>query len=117
MKEGREEKFAIIVDNQFAGWLDIHNISKGFDKHKAKVGYCISPEFRGKGLATEALKILTNYAFKKYNLTRIEAFCRTYNKSSAKVLEKAGYKLEGILRKNKLKNGKYLDDMVWAKIR
>lgn len=41
--------------------------------------------------------------------------CRTFNKASARVLEKSGYKLEGILRKNKFKDGKYLDDMLWAK--
>ena len=41
--------------------------------------------------------------------------CRTFNKASARVLEKAGYIHEGTLHKNKLSNGKYLDDMIWAK--
>jgi RimJ/RimL family protein N-acetyltransferase len=41
--------------------------------------------------------------------------CRTFNKASARVLEKAGYKYEGTIHKNKFLNGKYVDDMIWAK--
>jgi len=68
-------------------------------------------------LATEAVKKVTSYGFKKLKLKRIYGYCRTFNKSSARVLEKAGYKLEGILRKNKYLRGKYVDDMVWGKVR
>jgi len=46
-------------------------------------------------------KLLQN---KKYKLKRLEGWCRTFNKPSARVLEKSGFKLEGILRKNKCKN-------------
>jgi len=54
---------------------------------------------------------------KKYKLRRIEARARTYNKSSARVLEKAGFKLESILRKNVLKDGKLYDDFLYARLR
>lgn len=48
---------------------------------------------------TKAIKLFTNYSFKKFRLVRIQANVRTFNKTSVKVLEKAGYRLEGIQRK------------------
>jgi len=112
-----EEFFIIEMPEGPAGYISIHGLNKPFLEHKAEVSYAIHPSFRGKGIATKALKLVTNYAFKKYNLKRIEALCRTFNKASARVLEKTGFKLEGVLIKNKRKNGKYLDDMVWAMVR
>ena len=66
---------------------------------------------------TKVLKKVISYAFKKYKLKRLEAWTRTFNKAVARLNEKVGFKLEGVLRKNKCKNGEYLDDMVWAKIK
>ncbi len=116
-KKPTQESFAIIVDDKVAGFVDLHDLNKKYFLHRGIIGYCLVPEYRGKGITTKAVKMITDYAFKKYKLRRLEAFCRTFNKASARVLEKAGYKLEGILRKNKCKNGKYLDDMVWAKVK
>jgi len=66
---------------------------------------------------TKAGKMATKYFFEKYKLRRISGNVRTFNKASARVMEKSGYKLEGILRKNKLKEGKFMDDMVYSKVR
>ena len=117
MKKQTHESFAIEVKGEFAGWIEVNGLNKKHAEHRGNVGYCISPEFRRYGIATKALKLITAHAFKKFKLKRIDGWCRTHNQGSARVLEKAGYKLEGILRKNKFKNGKYLDDMVWAKIK
>ena len=68
-------------------------------------------------MVTESVEKITSYGFDKLKLKRISGYCRTFNKASAKVLERAGYKLEGILRKNKFVKGKYLDDMVWGKVK
>jgi RimJ/RimL family protein N-acetyltransferase len=126
LKEARKEitegvkggtTFAIEVNGEFAGFIHLELNKKPHYKHSADVGYGIMPQFRGKGLATKVLKAITSYGFNKLGLKRIWGSCRTFNKASARVLEKAGYKLEGILRKNKFKEGKYLDDMLWAKVR
>lgn len=106
--------FVIDVAGECAGGIGIHDITPN---HKATISFWLAKKHRGKGIMTEAVKLVTDYAFKKYKLQRIQGYCRTFNKASAKVMEKAGYKLEGILRKNKLKNGKYLDDMIWAKVK
>lgn len=118
MKKRTGETFAIEVGGEYAGYVEIHDLTtKERYKHTAVIGYCIHPKYRGKGITTKAVKLVTAYAFKKYNLKRISGWCRTFNKASARVLEKAGYTLEGIMRKNKFKDGKYLDDMIWAKVK
>ncbi len=111
------EVFAIIVDGEFAGYVDLHHLNIQHHEYKGEIGYLIHPQFRGKGIATKAVKLVTEYAFKKYSLKRISAMGRAKNKASARVLEKAGYKLEGILIKNKRVDGKYLDDFLYARVK
>ncbi len=109
--------WAIEVDGSYAGFVHLETNTNPKYKHSAIIGFGIHPNFRGRGLATKAVKIVIDYGFNKLKLIRISGMCRTFNKASARVMEKAGFKLEGILRKNKFKDGKYLDDMVWAKVR
>lgn len=111
------EAFVIEVDGEFAGEISIHHLNVEHHEHKGEIGYSVHPKFQNRGLATKAVKLLTKYSFKKYKLKRISAWGRVKNKASARVLEKAGYKFEGVLRKNKCIGGKYLDDFVYAKIR
>ncbi len=118
LKNKTGETFAIESNGVYLGFVEISHLTNNpFHKHKAEIGYCMHPDSRGKGITTAAVKIVTAYAFKKYHLKRISGWCRTFNKASARVLEKSGYTLEGILRKNKIKDGKYVDDMVWAKVK
>ena len=119
VKENIKEKkaFAIEVDGEFVGFINLETNNNPKYKHSAIVGYGIKKEFRGRGLATKAVIEITKYGFEKLKLKRISGMCRTHNKASQRVLEKAGYKLEGVLRKNKFKDGKYLDDMMWAKVK
>tara|TARA_Y100000034_G_C6644217_1_gene281732 strand:- start:34 stop:525 length:492 start_codon:yes stop_codon:yes gene_type:complete len=113
-KSKNVDNFVIDTDEKIVGSVSIHDI---IENHKATISFWIAKKYRGKGIATKVCKIITKYVFEKYKLKRIQGNVRTFNKASAKVMEKCGYKLEGILRKNKLKDGKYLDDMVWAKVR
>jgi ribosomal-protein-alanine N-acetyltransferase len=118
MRAKTAETFVIEIDGSYAGFVDLHDLTEDpKHAHKAIIGYCTHPAYRGRGLTTRAVKLVTAYAFKKYHLRRLSGWCRTFNKASARVLEKAGYTLEGVMRKNKYKDGKYLDDMVWAKVR
>lgn len=110
---------AINYQNSFAGVVAIYTrndvplIQKGVEGF---VSYSIHPNFRGKGLATYALKKMTEYVFKEYDLKRISGKCRIYNKASARVLEKAGFKLEAIHKKQAYIDGKYYDNMLWVKL-
>lgn len=117
-KKGLAEHFVIEIDGKFAGMVSLDNLSKERkSRHRAKVDYFLGKEYRNKGIMTEAIRLLTKYAFKKYKLKRITASTRSFNKASRRMLENAGFKLEGILRKNKWKNGRYLDDCVYARVR
>ena len=111
------ETFVIEVNGKFAGYISLNHLNIEHHEHKGEIGYAIHPDFRGKGLATKAIKLLTSYGFKKYKLKRISAMGRVKNKASSRALEKAGYKLEGILRKNKCVDGVYLDDFIYAKVK
>jgi ribosomal-protein-alanine N-acetyltransferase len=110
------ESFIIEMNGQIAGEISFRQTDE-YNKAKARISYWIAKAYRNKGISTKAVKIITKYAFIKYKLVRMEANVRTFNKASARVLEKAGYRLEGILKKNKFKNGKFLDDMLWAKVK
>ena len=66
---------------------------------------------------TKAVKLITDYSFKKYKIKRISGRCRSFNKVSAKILEKAGYSFEGKHRKEIYKNKKYYDNLYYAKIK
>ncbi len=105
---------AIEINKEIIGIISLMNI---IQKHKAKIGYWIGKEYRGKEVETEAIKLITNYGFKKYKLKRIYGNVVIFNKPSARALEKAGFKLEGILKKNRFKYGKYYDDFRYAKIK
>jgi RimJ/RimL family protein N-acetyltransferase len=111
------ESFAIEINGEFVGYIELCHLNKKHEEHKGSISYCTHPEFRGRGIMVKAIKLLTEYAFKKYKLKRIWAQCKTFNKASARVLEKAGYKLEGIKRKDLCKNKIYYDNMIWARVR
>jgi [ribosomal protein S5]-alanine N-acetyltransferase len=113
-KNKDSEGFVIDVNGEAVGGIGVHDIVKG---HKATMSFWIAKKCRGKGVMTKAVNLVTKYFFRKYKLKRIDGNVRTFNKASARVMEKAGYKLEGILRKNKLKNGKFMNDMVFAKVK
>ncbi len=111
-----KEHFVIEVNGKVVGEIGFR-AKDPYNQTKAKITYWIAKKVRGKGITTKALKLVTNYAFKKYKIKRMIGVCRTFNKGSARILEKAGYKLEGILKKDAYKNGKHYDNMVWAKVR
>ena len=111
------ETFVIDVNGEYAGFVKIDYENYDSREHRGRIHYATHPKFRGKGLTSKAVKLITNYGFKKFKFKRIMGRCRTSNKASARVLEKAGYKLEGILKTNTFKDGKYVDDMIWAKVK
>jgi [ribosomal protein S5]-alanine N-acetyltransferase len=66
---------------------------------KADVGYVVSRQYWGKGLATEALRGLVEWAFRQESIYRVWALCDVENLASARVLEKVGMQREGVLRR------------------
>ena len=83
----------------------------------AEVGYWLGEPFWGQGIATHALQAFTEYAFTTFDLVRLQAFVKEWNPASARVLEKCGFTLEGRLRKNVTKDGKAVDQFLYALVR
>lgn len=88
--------------------------SQGFVHRDASLGYALIRRHWGKGYATEAARAFIQFGFSKLKLHRIWATCDTRNKVSARVLEKAGMKREGILRKNVFQKGAWRDSYLYA---
>ena len=116
-KRPHQESFAIEFDGQLVGHIWIDGMDSKYEGHRAEIGYMIHKNFRGKGIGTKAIKLVTDYAFKKYKLVRMATVTRDFNIGSRKALEKSGYKLEGIMIKNKCKNGVYFNDCLYARVK
>jgi len=112
----RKDRETLVIDIGGEAVGDI-TISMIVPNLKGKIGYWIAKGHRGKGLMTKVVKLATDRWFKKYKLRRIYANVRPFNKPSARVLEKVGFKFEGLIRKDVFKFGKYHDNLLFAKIR
>ena len=104
---------AIDIDGEAVGCIGLHGITA----HKAEIGYWLGRNHWGKGIMTAAVKRMTVLAFSTFKLRRIYAPVFSFNAASARVLEKAGYQYEGTLRKAVIKNGKPIDERLYAKVR
>lgn len=80
----------------------------------AEIGYWIAESHWGMGLATNALREMTSLIFQNSDLVRLQAHVFEGNLASSRVLEKAGYSLEGILRKAVFKHGVLMDASLYA---
>ncbi len=83
----------------------------------AEMGYWLGEPHWGRGLAARAVLASSEWAFESYKLTRIFAMAFSHNVASMRVLEKAGFEREGILRRSAVKNGVILDQVLYAKVR
>lgn len=83
----------------------------------AEIGYWLGEPAWGKGIATTAVKQLTNYALDHFDVLRIEARVFGWNPASKKVLEKCGYILEGTLHNGVFKDGRVTDEFLYARLK
>ncbi len=82
-----------------------------------EIGYWLGEPFWGRGFTTRAVKAASDWAFSGYNVVRIFATVFSHNTPSMRVLEKAGFVQEGIMRRSAIKNGVILDQVLYAKVR
>ena len=80
---------------EFVGAVTLDNIRRG-PAQAGSLGYWLGERFTGEGLMGEAIPAVVHYAFRDLNLSRIEAACLDENQRSQKVLERSGFKYEGI---------------------
>lgn len=84
---------------------------------RATAGYSIAPRHRGRGLATDALRAVTAFAWTIPALHRVELYIEPWNTGSIHVAEAAGYQREGLLRSHQEIGGTRRDMLLYAAIR
>lgn len=107
--------FAIEVDREAVGGIGFVR-GTDIERYSAEIGYWLGEQHWGCGITTEALTLLTADVFERLNLLRLFALPFADNLGSARVLEKAGYVREGILRASSVKYGAARDQAIYAKI-
>jgi ribosomal-protein-alanine N-acetyltransferase len=107
--------FAIVVDQEAVGGI---GISPGSDveRFSAEIGYWLAEPFWGRGITAEALELMSAYAFSTCRLLRLFALPFAENRQSTRVLEKAGYTREAILRSSAVKDGAVRDQALYVLI-
>ena len=105
--------FAITVDDEAVGGT---GFAPGADveRYSAEVGYWLAEPFWGRGIAPDAVRLLSAYAFETCNMLRLFALPFADNARSIRVLEKAGYTREATLRASSVKNGIPKDQALYA---
>ena len=106
-------QFAIVVDGEPCGGVGLE-IGAGIHRRSAEIGYWLGETYWGRGIVTEAVRAVTAYAFGTLGLAHVIAGTFVRNVASQRVLEKAGFVLEGCLRQHVTKDGVTMDDLVYG---
>jgi RimJ/RimL family protein N-acetyltransferase len=109
-----DEKWFFIEkkDGTKVGFIE-HTSVRGY----SEIGYVLTPSERGKGYCTEAVQIMVDYLFLSKSIVRIQAGTHVENTSSQKILEKTGFKREGLIRKEMFVHGKWADALLYSILR
>src|SRR4030095_6862003 len=108
--------FAIEFDGNLCGVIGLV-AQKDIYRKTAEIGYWIGEPYWNKGIATIAVKLITGYGFDQLDYVRIHTGVFEYNIESMKVLQKNGYKKDGIFEKAILKNGQIWSEHRFSKIK
>ena len=87
------------------------------ENRSAELGYSFSREHWNRGYATQALKAVSDAAFRSLPLNRLEAQHDVRNPASGRVMQKCGFRQEGVLRSRILNKGEYVDVALYALLR
>jgi RimJ/RimL family protein N-acetyltransferase len=107
--------FAVIYDGKIAGSAGLL-LKDDIYKKNIEVGYFVGEHFWNKGIASEAVRLLCEYAIKHFDVVRLYAEVFAHNPASMKVLEKNGFMLESIRRSAVIKDNVVMDDHVFVRL-
>ena len=108
-----QTSFGIVVEGEAVGSISLM-LGDDIARRSAEVGYWLGRAFWGRGIMVEALRAATSYAFEQLELARVFAVPFATTPRSARVLEKAGYVREGVMRHSAVKDGALLDQVLYA---
>ena len=108
--------FAIVVNGNAVGSIGLVPKNDVYRK-SMEIGYWLGEDFWGKGIITEAVGAISNYAFERFDIVRLYADVFEWNIASIRTLEKNGYEFEARLKNAVFKDGKIADALIYAKIK
>lgn len=108
--------FAIEYNGEYVGNI---SLSVGTDVYRksAEIGYFIGEPFWNKGIVTKAVNLIVDFGFSHLDIVRIHTGIYEYNKPSQRVMEKCGFKKEGIFEKSICKNNRMFNEVRYAKLK
>jgi RimJ/RimL family protein N-acetyltransferase len=115
---GDTYKFAIetIEDSQFIGGCSINNVD--WKNSVGTIGIFIGDkEYWGRGYGTDAIKVLMSFVFLQMNINKIRLTCYSFNDRAVNCYKKCGFSIEGVLRQEIFKDGKYHDKIAMGILR
>ena len=108
-------QFSIDVNGEVVGGIGLVP-GADIERCSAEVGYWVGTEYWNRGIATAALERICRYGFEDLGLLRIFATPIAWNPASFRVLEKAGFEREGVMRSACVKDGKVADMVLYARL-
>jgi ribosomal-protein-alanine N-acetyltransferase len=103
-------------DRAFLGAITLDNIRRG-PAQDGTLGYWIGEPYARQGYMREAIEAVVHYAFETLDLSRIQAACLPENKASRGVLEKCGFKYEGVAQSYLQINGRWRNHVLYSNLR
>jgi len=117
-RRGQGYRFRLLLpgdESEFIGVIGLRDIVYGSNQF-ATLGYSMDAAYQGHGYMTEAAQAVVRFGFEQLGLRRIEACSMPANVGSARVLERAGFEQEGLLRSSLMVDGKWEDHILWSVI-
>jgi ribosomal-protein-alanine N-acetyltransferase len=102
-------------DDALVGGVTVSNVRRGVAQC-ASLGYWLGVSFVGRGYMTNAVQTLATFCFTELDLHRLEAACLPVNSASIRVLERSGFRREGLARRYLKINGVWQDHFLYARL-
>lgn len=116
LKHDPAQVLAIEFNGEYAGNIGLYPGEDVYRK-SAEIGYFIGEPYWGRGIMTRAVILMVEYGFRNFDIVRIHTGVFEYNTASQRVLEKCGFKKEGVFEKSVYKNNRLWDEVRYALVK
>ena len=107
---------AIVADGRLVGGIGLE-LKPDIWRFSAELGYWLAQEYWGRGIMSQAVAAMVDYAFSNFQINRLWAGAFSWNAASIRVLEKAGFKFEARLEQSAFKDNAFVDELIFAIVR
>ena len=115
LRQDPETNFVIATAEELIGTIGLR-LGDDVYRHSAEIGYWLGEPFWGRGIASRAVSTLVDWGFDNFSLLRVFAYVFGENPASMRVLEKAGFEREAVMRRAIVKGGRVMDQMLYARL-